>query len=236
MRLLSLPWTTAFGAIVLSVCSGGAVRGTTYTSDTTLSDFTTGVTFGNFTNRGALSGDLPGSTSSVATINAGNRVYGNGSSPPVLVDFSAPTSNIRVFANIDHFGSAYDGYQYAIERSNDGVSYTPLFDALTVDGAGEPFTLATFTGTAPTNVNNVLIGAGGGEGITGYIAAFSFTSAYQFYSFGASTVAILSGNADQELSVVVSFVPEPASCALMRAGLGVLGITAHRLSRKEVLE
>jgi hypothetical protein len=214
--------------IILSICSGASAWATTYTSDTTLSDFTTGVTFATFSNRGALSGDLPGATPTVTTIDNGNRVYGNGDAPPVLVDLGTPSGNIRVFPNIDHLGSAYDGYQYTIAGSNDGVNYTPLFDALTVNGAGEPFTLGNFTGTAPTTVNNIILGVGGGEGVTGYIADFSFANAYRYYSFGASTVAIQSGNADQELSAVGTVAPEPASTTLMCVGCAILGLMARR--------
>jgi hypothetical protein len=212
-------------AVVIVLCAGFEACATTYTNDTTLSDFTNGVTFATFTNRAALSGDLPGDTPTVATINVGNRVYGNDNSPPILVSFGSPTANLRVFANIDHFGSAYDGYQYTIAGSNDGATYSPLFDALTVNGAGEPFTLGSFAGTAPTNVNNVLIGSGGGEGITGYIADFTFGTAYQFYSFRASTVAIQSGNSDQELSAVGSFgIPEPGTCSLALIGLCLVSL------------
>jgi hypothetical protein len=154
-------------------------------------------------------------------------------SPPILVAFLQPTASIRVFANIDHFGKPYDGYQYTILGSNDGKSYTTLFNALTVTGSGEPFTLGAYTGTAPLNVNNVLIGSGGGEGRTGYIADFTFSSAYQYYEFGASTVAIGMGNQDQELSAVGNLapVPEPETYALMMAGLGVVGFVARRRKR-----
>ncbi len=43
----------------------------------------------------------------------------------------------------------YDGYQYTMCGSNNGTAWTPLFDAFTVTSSGEPFTLATFTGTPP---------------------------------------------------------------------------------------
>jgi hypothetical protein len=88
----------------------------------------------------------------------------------ILATFSSPTAAIRVFPNIDHFGSQYDGFQYTIEGSNDGTTWTPLFDALTVSGAVEPFTSGSFTGTAPTNVNNVLTPGAGPGGTVGYIA------------------------------------------------------------------
>jgi hypothetical protein len=229
MRLLAWTRTVVLGATACVICTSNIAAGAiTYTSDTNLSDFTTGVTFGNFTNRGALGGDLPGSLPTAATINAGNRVYGNDRSPPVLVDFPAPTANLRVFPNIDHFGANFDGYQYTIEGSNDGIVYTPLFNAITVAGAGEPFILETYSGTGPTSVNNILIGTGGGEGITGYIADFRFATAYRYFSFGASIMAINNGNADQELSAVGSFVPEPGSLELFSVGLGGLGIAKLR--------
>ena len=81
-----------------------------------------------------------------------------------MATFSKAVSGLRVFPSIDHFGSAYDGYQYSIEGGNDGTTWTPLFDAQTVTGSGEPFTLGTFTRTAPFRVNNVLTPGGPGPG------------------------------------------------------------------------
>jgi hypothetical protein len=74
----------------------------------------------------------------------------------------------RTAPNIDHFGAQFDGYQYAIEGSNNQTTWTPLFDATSVVGASEPFTLGSFTGTAPTRVNNVLTPGAGPGGTVGY--------------------------------------------------------------------
>jgi hypothetical protein len=128
-------------------------------------------------------------------------------------------SSIRVFPNIDHFGSAFDGYQYTIEGSNNGTTWTPLFDAFTVIGAGEPFTLGTFTGTPPSVVNNVLTPGAGPGGTVGNEADFSFGTAYTGYAFGASTEAINSGNADQELSGVGALSVAPVPAPLIGAGI-----------------
>jgi hypothetical protein len=106
-------------------------------------------------------------------------------------------SSIMVFPSIDHFGTAYDGYQYSIYGSNDGSTWTALFDAMTVTGASEPSTLGTFTGTAPSIVNNVLAGGCTGGNCVGYEAEFDFSAAYQYYAFGASTEASSGGNTDQ---------------------------------------
>jgi hypothetical protein len=223
----------AVSLMALALAATPQAQAVTYLSDPNLADFTL-AQYGTFTNRGALSGDLPGSTPTNTTIDAGNRVYGADLNPPIMVSFSAPTNSIRVFSNIDHFGSAYDGFQYTVLGSNDGITYTPLFDALTVLGAGEPFTLGTFTGTAPTRVDNVLVGSAGSQGQTGYIADFTFATAYQFYEFGASTFAIQSGNNDQELSAVGNLapVPEPETYSLLLAGLGALGFITRRRGKK----
>ncbi len=205
-----------------------AQANTTYTADQTLSDFTSGVseyaTFvsagTNWTNEVSM-----GTAPTAATIAAGNRVVGDGNTHPIVVSFSSAVSNIRVFANMDHLGSSYDGYQYTISGSNDGNNYTQLFDAKTVNGSGEPFTLGDFTGTAPTKVNNISTGAFK-NGQTGYIADFSFSTAYKYYEFGSSTVAIASGNADQELSAVAA-VPEPETYGMMLMGLGLMGFVAR---------
>lgn len=227
MKLLT---TVACAALALGAQT--QVQAVTYTSNTNLSAFTSGVSeYATFTNCGSLSGDLGCAAPSITTIDFGQRVYGNNLSPAIFTEFSSATNSIRVFANMDHLGSPYDGYQYTIFGSNDGSSYTGLFDALTVDGSGEPFTLGTFTGTAPTTVNNIVVGTGGGQGITGYIADFTFSTAYKYYMFGASTVAINQGNADQELSAVgmiSSPVPEPETYTMLLAGLAFLGYMARR--------
>src|SRR5262249_30927004 len=118
-----------------------------------------------------------------------------------------PFASIVVFPNIDHFGASFDGYQYVIYCSNDGANWVKLFEPLTVAGSGEPFTIGTFAGTAPFSVNNVLTPGAGPGGTVGYEASFVFDTAYQYYAFGASTVAIAAGNADQELSAVAAFIP-----------------------------
>jgi hypothetical protein len=227
---------TAAAALAMAAIAGAA-HATTYTSDTNLADFASAstqfATLSNYT-----SGDVASPyATTFASLSAGLRVYGGGGLPNlssannwILASFAGPVSTIRVFPNIDHFGSQYDGYQYTIEGSNDGSNWTQLFDSTSVSGANEPFTLGTFTGTAPTNVDNVLTGASGPGGTVGYIADFTFGSAYKYYAFGASTVAFAQGNSDQELSGV-SAIPEPASWAMMIVGFAGIG-GAVRLGRR----
>jgi hypothetical protein len=195
----------------------------TYTSDPNLSDFTTSLTYATFSDfssgdagTGAVSAaypctnNPPGSyTPTAASVASGLRVFCgtlstglDDTSDWILASFPSPVSTIVVFPNVDHFGSAYDGYQYKIAGSNDGKTWTLLFDAVTVTGAGQPFTLGTVTGTAPTTVNNVLTPGAGPGGTVGYEAQFSFGTGYKFYAFGASTEGVNSGNPDQELSAV----------------------------------
>jgi hypothetical protein len=204
----------------------GAAHATTYTNDTNLADFASPTSdFARISNASAVD---PGFASNYATLAGGLRVYSGGTenglpgSDWILATFSDPESAIRVFPNMDHYGLSYDGYQYSIYGSNDLSNWDFLFDALTVNGGGEPFTLGAFNGVAPTNVNNVGVNPSGGA--VGYIADFHFANAYRYYAFGASTMAVNSGNPDQELSGVTALdVPEPATWALMLLGFGGLG-------------
>jgi hypothetical protein len=217
-----------------------AAQATTYTSDGNLSHFYVSnyATFSNYT-----SGDAGGPTYTPTntTLNQGLRVYdgttiGTGLDPTnnwILATFTSAVANIRVFPSIDHLGLNYDGYQYAIEGSNDGTHFTSLFNALSDTNSGEPFTLLTSSGTAPTNVNNVLTpgGPSGQSSTVGYIADFNFGTAYKYYAFGASTIAIQSGNVDQELSAVGA-IPEVSTWGMMILGFAGVGFLAYRRQNK----
>src|SRR5260370_28531830 len=190
-----------------------AAPATTYTNDTNIADFTSGIityaTFSNFSNGDGCatspftptSAELAGPTACrvyTGTLSAGLPAGNNW----FLATFPSPVSAIVVFPDIDHFGSPYDGYQYQIQGSNDLASWTPLYDATSVSNTVEHFTLVSHTGTAPTTVNNVLTPGAGPGGTVGYIAQFQFGTAYKYYAFGASTVAFAQSNPDQELSAV----------------------------------
>lgn len=219
----------------LSVFAGAALLAvadvsyaTSYTSDGNISDFTANVSaYATFSNFSAGDVSSPFTPTSAELANQGYRVYNGGAITGlsagnnwILATFSSPVSIIRVFPNIDHYGGAYDGYQYTIEGSNDGTTWTPLYDTLTVNGASEPFTIGTSTGTTPFSVNNVLTPGAGPGGTVGYEADFSFGAAYRYYAFGVSTEGINSGNTDQELSAVASLtsVPEPSTCLFLVVG------------------
>jgi hypothetical protein len=237
-------------ALAVSVWALPAQAQIPYTSDMNLANFTEPITvyakFSNFNSGDVCVGSCPSFfTPNAITVAQGLRVYGGtllGNGLPTTVNnqpdnwieatFPSPVSTIVVFPNIDHFGLAYDGFQYSIAGSNDGTTWTLLYDATSVNGANEPFKLGTFTGTAPTTVNNVCpvalcaLNAGvpgsGPNGTVGYIARFTFTTAYQYYAFGASTVAAgnnPSPNTDQELTAVGATVRNgifpPTSGALL---------------------
>jgi hypothetical protein len=215
---------------------------------------TTYATLSNFAG-GDVSTSVPYTPTS-SNVASGLRVFGGGSITGlpiannwILATFplnQPPVSTIVVFPSMDHF-NCWDGYQYAIQGSNDGITWTPLFDALTVPatetGNDDHFTngcklgpVGTFSGTAPLIVNNAVIPCsagfppGGGpcldaiknpgtgpNGSVGYEAFFDFGTAYRYYAFGASTAAINAGNSDQELSAVGT---GPAAITLPLRGNG----------------
>jgi len=220
----------------------------TYTSDPNIAHFTAPISsYAAFSNYSSTTGCTasPFTPTAVELLTTSCRVFGGklagtglATNPAtqnwILASFPEPVSTIVVFPNIDHFGSAYDGYQYTIAGSNDGLNWTPLFDATSVNGAAEPFTLGGSTGTAPTSVNNVLTPQSGsiepcsGTGTkcsVGYIATFNFPTAYQFYAFGVSTVAFGNNpnpNPDQELSAVGTTVATAARFGIFPPTSGAL--------------
>lgn len=188
---------------------------TQYTARTDLSGLISECRdLGWFRNRAELGGDLSGDWPTATSITQGWRVFGSHLTPPILVTFQAETSSIRVFNNIDHPESGYDYYQYSIYGSRDGVNYELLFDASTTAQTAGTWRLTGFTGTAPARVNTVVHAGINPAGSTGYVTDFNFSKSYFHFKFGASALAIGSGNADQELSGVGSLVPAP-SCGLM---------------------
>ena len=239
-------WLGAAAIALALQASAPAHAATVYTSDTNISDFTSlsnnYATFSNYFVSPCCGTDpvsTPTYTPTPATIAAGYRVYAGGSVPGlsssggqnwILATFNSAASNILVFANIDHYGASYDGYQYTIECSNDGTTWAKLFDVLSVSGASEPFTLGSTTGTDPYRVNYVETPGAGPGGTVGYEAFFNFGTAYKYYAFGSSSFAIGANN-DQELTAVAA-IPETSTWAMMILGFAGVGFLAYRRKSK----
>ena len=217
-------WSVTISILFFLMVAPHNLSAQSYTSDPNIADFTNLVaTYATLSNYSAVEGGCPAGSftpTSDELATTGCRIYSGGQLAGLSADnnwllatFPTPVSQIIVFPNIDHYGDAYDGYQYIIYGSNDGQNWTFLFDASSVGNNTEPFTLGSFTGTPPTTVNNVLTpqsqplppGCSGTPGVlcaVGYIAQFTFGASYQYYAFGASSLAFQQSNPDQELSAV----------------------------------
>ena len=240
-RFLQLAGVTALASATLS---WPAMANPAYTQDGDLASFTATVqdyaTFTNGNMNPAMS--LP-YTPTTAILSAPDypRIIG-ASAVPVVAQFDAPVSQILVFNNVDHVGYAWDAYQYKIYGSNDGSSYSLLFDPQSVNepdngsSIATPFTLATWTGTAPTLVNNTLTpGLGSWVGTIGYEAYFDFgSSAYSYFEFLPSSLAVTVNQENElELSAVARAeapIPEPASMLLLGSGFAA-SLAASRRRR-----
>ena len=171
-----------------------------------------------------------------ADVSSGFRVGGR-AIDPIVVDFGTAVSQILVFPNIDHIGFGFDAYQYTISGSNDGITYDPLFAPLLVNEADDPglttthFTLQTWTGMAPTLVNNEITAGTGPAGVVGYEAYFDFGSAaYRYYRFGVSNVT--GGYDELELTAVAQAqaIPEPATLSIVPLALALLALSRRRIT------
>jgi hypothetical protein len=218
-----------------------------YSQDPTLSDFTSTVTsYGTFiagfqSSIGTLSTSTT-YTPTTAILLAANypRVVGN-SSNPLIVQLGSATNTIVAFDNIDHLGFGFDVFQYQILGSTDGVTYTPLFNPASVNEADNPghnvfFTLNSFTGTAPTVLNDTITpGLGSGVGNVGYEEYFTFASSYSFYKFlpSALTLSPCTGCENElELSavgigtpsqtIISTATPEPGTALCVILGLAAM--------------
>ncbi len=217
------------GGVVLAASLANA--SITYSQDTNIHDFTSTVsTYAEF-----IAGSGSPYTPTSADIESSSPQLVTGHLTPVVVDFGAgnQTSQIVIFSYIDHIGHAWDAYQpFQIYGSNNNANYVPLTDALTaspadVDGVDQHFMLDTWTGIAPTLVNNTI-----SSNNLGYETYFDFSSvgSFRYYKFLYSTLtqneAPGQGEWEEELAGIgaaTAPVPEPASLILLGSGVAGLG-------------
>ncbi|SDJ65344.1 PEP-CTERM protein-sorting domain-containing protein [Bradyrhizobium lablabi] len=219
---------------IVAMSISSVASATVYTTDSNINDFISpGMQIATFTQFGSVQfgyGDKgpPSYTPQVTDIQNGYRVIGDGNTTMIIAAFSAPVSSIRVFNNEDHLGAPYDGYQYTVWGYNSNSAPVLLYNPTAVSGSGEPFFLSANAGsTDPTRVNVVQTPGAGPAGVVDYITDFTFSQAYQYYAFGASDVAVASGNNDQELTAVAA-IPEPSTWAMMILGFFGVGFLAYR--------
>lgn len=225
--------------LICSICFLGACEaqaGPVYSQDANLSTFTASVqSYAEFSSYWYRDNAITNNTPTNADVAAGYRIGGR-AADPIKVDFGTAVSQILVFPNIDHVGFGFDAFQYTILGSTDGSIYNLLFAPLTVnevDAPGTNFTLKTWTGTAPTLVNNVLTPGAGPSGIVGYEAYFDFgVNSYRYYMFGVSGVP--GGYDELELSAVAQAraIPEPAAWSITPVCLAILCLQMLRRRAK----
>ncbi len=234
-------------ACLLSIGVSHASAATVYSQDSNLADFTSTIsTYGTFIQD--LSGTISYTPTNAILLAADYPRKVGTTFRSVDVQFGTATDHIVVFDNIDHLGYAWDVFQYEILGSNDGSSFTSLFNPHSVNEADQPnvnaaFTLNQFTGTAPTLLNNSLTpGLGSSVGNIGYEEYFQFSTSYSYYRFTPSylTLNVNGGENELELSAVgiavpsqtildtSSGTPEPASFLFAATGLAALAARRRR--------
>ena len=130
---------------------------------------------------------------------------------------AAATDSLIAVAGYDHgIGTPYEGMEFILWGSNDGLNWTPgTISAIYRDG-----------------FDTSLVDLGLYDN---YSSQWSFGTSYSEFSItGGNHLLNFSQDPEGEIDAVYAPIPEPSTCALLLAGLGVVGYSARHRARTRV--